>query len=232
MSVTTKKLQRGLGALLLAAGSLAAVGCDEDGSGGDGGTGFLGNLAEQCGLECPEAGKGVASGNASISGYAPIDSFFRSVVNYNATATGVAAQIDLELEGIKGLFAITDAELSGKTLGAAIQAKIQAQADIVVKTTPAQCKVDAKVAAEVSAKCQAQANCTVDRGMASFNCMGTCEVEANVQGKCSADAQVQCQVTAPDFQCMGSCSGSCEVQAPVVDCNAACTGMCTGTCTL
>ncbi|MET0287964.1 MAG: hypothetical protein ABW352_25970, partial [Polyangiales bacterium] len=221
--------------LLLAAGSLAGVSCDDDNSdsdGGMGGGGFLGGLAKQCGLECPAAGQGVAFGNASVSGYGPIDSFFRSVVNYNTTAVGAAAQIDLELQGVQGLFGITDTELSGKTLGAAIKAKIEAQADIVVKTTPAQCKVDAKVAAEVSAKCQAQAKCNINPGMASFNCEGTCEVEVKAKAECSAQAKVQCEVTAPDFQCNGSCSGSCEVSVPTANCNAACSGTCQGSCTL
>jgi hypothetical protein len=232
MSVTTKKLQRGLGLLLLAAGSLASVSCDENGDDSDGGMsgGLFGDLAKQCGLECPPTGQGVAYGNASISGYGPIDSFFRSVVNYKTTAIGVSASIDAELQGIQGLFGITDAELSGKTLGAAIQAKIAASATIVVDTTPAQCSVDANVAASVSASCQAEAQCNINPGMASFNCMGTCEVEANVQGQCQADAEVKCQVTAPDFQCSGSCSGSCEVQTPVVACNAACSGSCSGSC--
>jgi hypothetical protein len=235
MSVTTKKLQRGLGLLLLAAGSLASVSCDENGGDdSDGGMsgGLFPDLAKSCGLTCPAAGQGVAYGNASISGYGPIDSFFRSVINYNTTASGVAASIDLELKGIQALFGITDAELSGKTLGAAIKAKIDAQASIVVNTTPAQCSVDAKVAAQASASCQAEAKCNINPGMASFNCMGTCEVEANVQGQCQADAQVQCEVTAPDFQCSGSCSGSCEVTTPVVACNAACSGSCSGSCVL
>ncbi len=231
MSVTKKNLQQGLGVLLLAAASLAGVSCDDDGPGsGDGG--LIGNVLDRCGVSCPPAGQGVAYGNASISGYGPIDSFFRSVINYKSTATGAAAQIDLELDGVKQLFGITEAELNGKTLGQAITAKISAQADIVVKATPAQCKVDASVAADISAKCQAQAKCDINPGMASFNCMGTCEVEVKAKAECSAQAQVQCQVTAPDFQCMGSCNGSCEVSVPTANCNAACSGSCMGTCTL
>ncbi|HEX5656870.1 MAG TPA: hypothetical protein VFX59_06730, partial [Polyangiales bacterium] len=231
MSVTTKKLQRGLGLVLLAAASLAGVSCDEDAGGSDGG-GLFGDVLNQCGVSCPAEGKGVASGNASVSGYGPIDSFFRSVINYKTTAIGAAAQIDLELDGIKGLFGITEADLNGKTLGAAITAKIQAQADIVVKSTPAQCKVDANIAASVSASCQAEANCNINPGMASFECKGTCDVEVKAKAECSAQATVECQVTAPDFQCNGSCSGSCEASVPVVNCDAACTGTCEGTCTL
>jgi hypothetical protein len=230
MSATTKKLQRGLGLLLLAAGSLASVSCDDPTGDGDGGV--FNDVLNQCGVTCPGEGKGVAAGNASVSGYGPIDSFFRSVINYKTTAVGAAAQIDLELEGIKQLFGITEAELKGKTLGQAISAKIQAQAEIVVKSTPAQCKVDASIAAEVSAKCQAAADCQINPGMTSFNCMGTCDVEVEAKAQCNAQAKVECQVTAPDFECKGSCSGSCEVMTPVVDCNAGCTGMCSGTCTL
>jgi hypothetical protein len=225
-----RKLQRALGLVLLAAASMAGASCDEDSGDGDGG--ILGDVLNQCGVKCPEPGKGVASGNASVTGYGPIDSFFRSVINYETTATGAAAQIDLELDGVKQLFGITETELAGKTLGQAITAKISAQADIVVKSTPAQCKVDASIAASVSAKCQAEANCQINPGMASFNCMGTCDVEVKAKAECSAQATVECQVTAPDFTCMGSCSGSCEASLPVVDCNAACSGTCSGTCTL
>ncbi|MDB4975378.1 MAG: uncharacterized protein JWN48_3719 [Myxococcaceae bacterium] len=241
MNGRTMSLGRVFGVALLALGALSATGCPgDDSSDSDGGMsgglipGLGAKLAEQCGLSCPAAGKGVAYGNASISGYAPIDGFFRSVINYNTVAAGVSADIDGELAGIQSLFQVSATQLkaSGGDLGAAIKAKLAAdfKASVVVNAQPAQCSVDAKVAASVSAKCQAEANCTIDPGMASFQCMGTCNVDATIDGKCAADAKVRCNVTAPSFDCQGECNGTCTVSAPKVDCAARCSGTCSGTC--
>ena len=228
------------GAALLALAAFSASGCPGDDSkdnadGGMSSGGGLGSvLAKQCGLTCPAAGKGVALGNASISGYAPIDGFFRSVVNYSSVSASVSADIDAELSGIQSLFAITDAQLAASgSLGLAITAKLATdfKASVVVNAQPAQCSVDAHVAAEVTAKCQAEANCTVDPGKATFQCMGTCNVDASVSGSCSADAKVHCQVTSPSFTCSGQCSGSCTVMTPTVACGGTCRGTCDGMCT-
>jgi hypothetical protein len=239
MNGRTTKLSGLLGLALLALGAISASGCpgDDDGSGdgGTGGGGFPGldNLAKQCGLTCPEPGKGVAFGNSSVSGYAPIDSFFRSVVNYNTVAAGASADIDAELVGIQNLFGVTDPEITAAgNLGAALTAKLSTtyKASIVVNATPAKCSVDARIAAEVTAKCQAQANCAVDPGKATFDCNGTCNVDVDVQGKCAANAKVRCNITGPELTCAGECSGTCTVMAPTVNCGGTCRGTCDAGC--
>lgn len=231
MTVMMRNVRRQLGVALLAMGSLASESCDKANAAAEGVTD---EVVKQCGLSCPDPGAGVASGNASITGYAPIDSFFRSVVTYGNTAIGVSGDIDVELAGIQSVFQITDKQRSdAANLGAAITAKLKNdfKASVVVNAQPAKCGVDARVAAEVSAKCQAEAGCTIDPGKASFECKGTCTVDANVSGGCDADAEVRCNVTAPDFACQGECSGTCTVSTPQVDCSGTCRGKCNGTCT-
>ncbi|MEY4580340.1 MAG: hypothetical protein RL701_5043 [Pseudomonadota bacterium] len=228
MTVITTKMRRGFGLALLALGSLTGLSCDKANADNP----LLDKLAEQCGLSCPAEGRGVAYGNASISGYAPIDSFFRAVVNYGNTAIGVSSEINGELAGIQNLFQLTDADIKGKTLGAAIDAKLKAQykASVVVNAQPAKCSVDARVAADVSARCQAEAKCDIEPGKATFECKGTCNVDVDVSGGCDASAKLHCTVTAPEFACKGQCSGTCTASVPTVECNAACSGECKGEC--
>src|SRR5262245_42871146 len=73
----------------------------------------LDGLASLCGLACPgqkdEKGntiKGIAEGNAAISGIASVDAFFAAVVRYQGAATGVAGGIQAQLDAIKGDFGI------------------------------------------------------------------------------------------------------------------------------
>lgn len=238
MNGRTTKLGGVFGVTLLALGALSATGCPGDDNGdSDGGglPGFGNKLAEQCGLTCPKDGQGVLYGNASITGYAPIDGFFRSVVNYGTVSAGVSAEIDAELAGIQSLFEISPAELTASgNLGAAITAKLAGtyKASVVVNTTPAKCSVDAGLTVKATVDCQAQAGCEVDRGKLAVNCMGTCNVDVDAQGKCAADATVRCNVSGPELSCMGECSGSCTVEAPTVNCQGSCTGTCDGACSV
>lgn len=233
MNVRNARVGRFIG-LAMAMGVLATGGCEGTDGDGDGGTGILGNLAEQCGLTCPAAGKGVAFGNASITGFGAIDSFFGAVVNFNTVSARVRADIDAELAGIQSVFQISDAELRAQAnLGAAIRAKLQTQfrASVVVNAQPAKCSVDARVTAQATARCQASANCQADPGKASLQCMGTCTVDANVSGGCDANATVRCNVTAPDFECRGECSGTCTATlSAAAACSGTCNGTCSGTC--
>lgn len=182
---------------------------------------------------CPA--QGVAKGNAAITGYVAIDSFFGSVVNFKNVAAGVSADVQTELDGIQESFGVSNADLkaSGGKLGAAIKAKIDAKykAKLVIKAQPAKCEVNAKFSAEVTAKCQAEAKCDVDPGKASLQCMGTCTVEASADAKCDAEAEVVCNVTAPEFACKGSCEGTCTAElTAAASCSGNCVGECMGTC--
>jgi hypothetical protein len=222
------KLSGLLGVTLLALGALSITGCPgEDSDNPDGGSGgILGDIADQCKLNCPE--KGIADGNASISGYGAIDGFFRSVVNFNTVAKGVSTDIDVELDGIQALFGISDAQAKAG-LSAAIKAQLQARymASVRVIATPARCSVDASIAAQASVDCQAEAKCSGTPPSAKFECNGTCTVEASATGSCEANADVRCEVTGPAVACQGQCNGTCSAK---LDAAASCTGTCVGTC--
>jgi hypothetical protein len=185
------------------------------------------------GLAC--ADEGVAEGNASITGFASIDAFFNSVVNFKGVATGVTADINAELAGIQADFGVSPADVmaAGGKLDAAIKAKLDTtyKMKLVVKAQAPKCEIDAKFSAEVRASCQAKAGCEVDPGKASVQCMGTCSVDASVEGKCEAEADVVCKVSAPSFMCMGTCEGSCTTKLmAAASCSGTCNGTCSGTC--
>jgi hypothetical protein len=220
MNGSISKLSRVLGAAALGGVLLASAGCEE--------------AAKQCGIACPEDSEGnaygVVEGNASISGFAPIDGFFQSVVNFNKVATGVAADIQTEVDGIAATVGLDPADLRGTAnVGAMVAAKLKADfnAELTVVAQPPKCEVDAKLTAEVSAQCQAKAGCDIDPGSASVTCEGKCTVEASAEGKCEANADLKCEVTGPKVACQGECSGSCTVTGSAA---ATCSGTCTGTC--
>jgi hypothetical protein len=221
MKGSISKLSRVLGAAALGGVLLASAGCEDAAEG-------------ICpGLACSDTG--IAEGNASISGFAAIDTFFQSVVNFKTVANGVAADIQAELDGIRTSFAISnmDLEAADGKLGAAIRTKLQAwgQAKLVVDAQPAKCEIDAHISAQATVDCQAKANCEVDEGKLVVDCQGTCTVEASAEGKCEADAQVSCEVSGPQVSCEGQCSGSCTAMlTAAATCDGTCTGTCSGTC--
>src|SRR6188768_3638794 len=106
---------RAAGLLLAVAGAFSTQACDDKDS-------PLGDLAAQCGLVCSE--KGVAEGNASISGVANIDAFFSSVVNFNAKANLVSGNINAELAKIKASLGLK-ADAKGADVKAAMIAKFK-----------------------------------------------------------------------------------------------------------
>jgi hypothetical protein len=197
--------------------------------------GATGDLAAQCGLECPV--KGIAQGNASISGVASVDAFFGAVVNFNAKATLVTNNINGELAKIKASLGLP-ATASGADISAAITTNFQLMGGVKVAFQPAQCSVDAQATIDATASCDA----TVTPGSASVQCSGTCEAKAGATVDCGASAMVECSGTAPSLQCAGTCTGSCDTTCQgtcdgtcsAVDamgkCNGTCTGTCSGTC--
>jgi hypothetical protein len=217
MKRSMNRWTRILSVTALGASLLATASCDEDA------------LDQVCDSRC--ADEGVEQGNASITGSAAVDSFFRSVINFKGVAVGVTADIQAELDGIQGSFGISNADLktSNNNLAAAIKAKLDTtfKQKLVVKAQPAKCEVNASIAADVTAKCQVDAKCEVDPGEASFQCEGKCTVDASVEGKCDAEAEVVCEVSAPEFACMGSCEGTCTATLMAA---ASCSGTCDGTC--
>jgi len=203
------------GLVLAVAGAFSTQACDKanDALGGN-------ELLKQCGLVCDE--KGIAEGNASISGIPNIDAFFGSVVNFNLKANVVASNITAEIAKINLSLGLA-ADAPAADMKAAIVAKfhLDAKAGIKVAYKPAECAVSAKATVEATAKCDA----TVDPGKVEVECKGSCEADASVSAKCDASASVKCVGTAPMLACSGECKGSCELDAA-----AACSGTCKGTC--
>jgi len=199
-------------------GAFSTQGCDKNNPlGGD-------ELLKQCGLVCSE--KGIADGNASISGIPNVDAFFGSVVTYNARANLISGNINAEIGKITGSLGLK-ADAKPAEIKAAIIANFQldAKAGVAVKFEPAKCAVSAKATIEATAKCDA----TVDPGKAEVTCSGTCEANASVDAKCDASATVKCVGTAPDLKCSGECKGACQLDVAAT-CEGTCNGTCSGTC--
>lgn len=213
-----KKQISGL-ALLVASG--LALGCGED-------SGLPGNpLGDLCpGLEC----KTLAETGGSLTGVAEFDSFFTAVVNFDAQANVLQADVKAilgELAAAAG--AQVEAGASIDDLKAAIVAKVEGNFDgnieggISIEYEAPKCEVSASASIDAAAKCDA----TVDPGSVSVECKGTCEASASAMVECGAEVDLKCTGTAPSFACEGECKGSCEVAA-----GAACEGECKGTCEL
>ncbi len=187
------------------------------------------DIAAQCGLACPggtdDKGvtiKGIADGNAAISGVASVDSFFASVINFQGAATGVAGGIDAQLAAIRGDFGIAASD----DLAAKLQAQITANVDGEIKldAEPAKCQADVQATLDATARCDAE----FKKGSVMVECKGGCDVEPGmVMASCSADAELECTFTPPDLKCSGSCQGTCAADFKVA---ASCSGTCKGTC--
>lgn len=202
---------------LLSGLAIAAPGCDD---------GPLGDLAEQCGLVCPD--DGIAEGNASISGIVSVDSFFSAVIEVRNAALQVSGSVRGELEGMAASLGVEGyADLSTEDLGAAVVAGLETkfattiQGGLTINYEPPRCQASVDVAVKAAAECDV----TADPGSIEARCMGSCEVSAEVAAECQAMGTLECTGQAPEFQCSGSCSGSCQL-----DVAASCEGTCQGTC--
>lgn len=183
-------------------------------------------VAELCDLECPA--EGVVAGNASISGLASVDSFFSAVVGFGKAAVEVRAGVDAELRGIAVSLDL-DPGASAADIRASLKTKLEGAVagGLKVSYAPPRCQVEAQVAIDAAAKCDAE----VDPGSAKVECKGTCTVDASAEASCDASATVVCKGTAPALKCDGTCTGTCELEGSL-QCNGTCTGDCTGECTV
>lgn len=181
---------------------------------------------ELCDLSCPV--EGIVEGNASISGLASVDSFFAAVVGFGKAAVEVRAGVDAEL---RGLAVSLDLEpgASAADIRAALTAKFAGAVTggLKISYAPPRCQVDAQVAVDAAAKCDAE----VDPGSAKVECKGTCTVDASAGASCDASAKVICKGTAPALKCSGACTGTCELTGSL-QCNGTCTGDCNGECSV
>ena len=183
-----------------------------------------GDVAKQCGLECPATG--VADGNATISGVASIDSFFGTVVDYNATATLVTDGLAKPLANIQAM--VLAKSTSATDIKAAMTAQFGLTGDIKIVAAPPKCEISAKATVEATAKCDA----TVDPGSVKASCTGSCEADVQVSGgeaKCDASAELKCTTPSVNVACTGGCKGECKMDA-TAKCEGTCKGDCDGTC--
>lgn len=213
-----------VGASVLAFAS--AQGCEAVNDATDDGSlpGLANQLAEQCGLTCPD--RGILDGNASISGVANVDAFFASVVNFNAAANGVSSNIEAQLAKIRTSLEL-DADASAADIVAQIEARYELDGGLQIAYQPAQCSVSAEATIEAAARCDAE----IDPGSAKVECKGSCEVEASAEIDCGASAELKCVGTAPNLECEGSCQGTCELSA-AAECEGTCQGSCDGECSV
>lgn len=190
------------------------------------GTDPIDQFGEVCDLKCPV--EGLADGNASISGLASVDGFFAAVVGFDKAALEIKAGVDAELRAIAVSLEL-DAGAGAAEIRTALADKLAAAVDggLKVAYVPPRCAVDAKVAVDAAAKCDAE----IEPGMAAVECKGTCTVDASASASCDASAAVICKGTAPELDCSGTCTGSCELQG-ALQCNGTCTGQCDGTCSV
>ncbi|HVH98239.1 MAG TPA: hypothetical protein VM869_06005 [Enhygromyxa sp.] len=207
---------------LLSGLAIAAPGCDD---------GPLGDLAEQCGLVCPD--DGIAEGNASISGIVSVDSFFSAVIEVRNAALQVSGSVRGELEGMAVSLGVEGyADLSTEDLGAAVVAELEAKlttyvdGGLTINYQPPRCEASVDVAVKAAAECDV----TADPGSIEAKCMGSCEVSAEVAAECEAMGTLECTGQAPMLQCSGTCRGDCQLDGAAA-CEGTCNGRCSGECT-
>jgi hypothetical protein len=184
--------------------------------------------AAACGLACPgdknDMGatiKGIAEGNAAISGVASVDAFFGQVINFQNAAGGVAGGIKAQLDAIRGDFGIKASADLAAELDAQFKANLEGS--VTFKAEPAKCEADVKASFEAKARCDGEVN----PGKLEVDCKGSCEVDASVEAKCDAGADLECTFVPPNFTCEGSCQGTCTADLKA---KAACSGTCRGSC--
>lgn len=177
------------------------------------------DLAKQCKLQCPE--RGIAEGNASISGVASVDTFFQAVLDYQAKADNVSSAIEAQLGAIRGDFGLDE----NQDISAALMAKIDASAEagMSVDAEPARCTVDTEAVIRAQSHCDA----SVKPGKVACGCRGKCHVAAAAMVDCGAQAQLECTSNAAQVSCEGKCQGRCITQ---LESAAACAGTCRGSC--
>jgi hypothetical protein len=182
------------------------------------------DLAELCGLECGDFGKG----EASVTGVGSIDAFFGAVLTVEsktlavegelkATLGEMAAIVGVEVAANASLEATADAVVTGFA-----EFKGQIDGDLSFKYQPPKCSVSINATLDAQAKCEAKAT----PPKVDVECKGECVAEANVEPP-ACEGEVKCTGTAPSFACEGSCEGSCELEA-----GAKCEGSCKGSCEL
>jgi hypothetical protein len=202
-------LALGLGAALVVSFGTALVGCKPD------------HLCEQCGLTC--SARGIAEGNATISGIASLDAFFSAVLDLGAASRRSDTAVRGELDGIAVSVGLTPGA-AAEEIRAAVEQRIDAAVDGGLRVTyaPPRCETSIQIAAAAAAECDGDGD--GEPGIVAVRCEGACNIDASAQAACSASGTLTCAGQAPGLQCAGTCTGTCDMTA------AACDGICRGEC--
>jgi hypothetical protein len=195
-----------------------------------------------CKFDCPE--RGVAEGNAAISGVPAADTLFRAAVDYTTAADAASAAIEAELAQLRVDFGLSPKDALG--------AKIRSQGADALGKSPAvvahraACWIDSLGLLDIQAQCSgepATAEAVPCRGPCRVPAGTDCSVSADSQctqnmagGECSKDCTGTC-TDAPDPSggcdgtCLGACDGACDAFAKDADGDVLCAGRCAGRCT-
>ncbi|MDD5306053.1 MAG: hypothetical protein PHU25_01915 [Deltaproteobacteria bacterium] len=200
---------------------------------------------------CGPCGK-VSTGDATISGDAQLDGFFKAVGTLGTATATIKGNFRAQVEELAALFNIEGAaEMELPDLVAAVKAEIEGQiaanvdGGLTIQYKAPACSANVSVAVDAQAKCEAKGGCDAkcDPGSVKVKCEGSCSggcsggcsgkmecsVDVDVDGKCGGSCEGTCEVEGPSVACSGSCNGTCTVEAGV-QCTGTCEGNCTGKC--
>lgn len=180
-----------------------------------------------CDIACPS--KGIAEGNAAISGIAEVDAFFGAVLDASTAANNISSALRAELDAIALSLGLPPGA-AGADIRAAIELKLFESVGpdgLSIRYNAPRCEASVEVAIAAAAACDT----SIEPGSATVACEGSCSVDGGVMASCDANAVLTCTGTAPDFACDGVCEGACEL-AVAAACEGTCRGICTGTCSV
>jgi hypothetical protein len=195
----------------------------------------------------------VLHGDATISGDARLDGFFKAVGTLGNATASIEGDFKAQVAELAAVFAVDVEGLSLEDMVAEVKAEIEAEisanvdGSLSVKYEPPKCSANVSVAVDAQASCEAKAGCDVDvectGGEVSVVCEGQCSggCDATCSGSCSMEASGTCEGTCNgsctmeagggcEGTCNGSCDGECSLQDNEGNCKGECSGTCTGSC--
>jgi hypothetical protein len=229
------KVKSLIAVLFLATSLGSMIACDE--------------LAEVCG----PCGK-VELGDATISGDARLDGFFKAVGTLGNATASIEGEFKAQVEELAAIFEVNVEGMSLDEMVAEVKGEIEAEINanvsggLKVVYEPPKCSANVSVAVEAQASCEAKAGCEVDaecsggevsvqcEGNCSGGCSGTCEGSCSleVSGTCEGTCKGACEMSASpgvcEGTCNGGCSGECSLQDNAGNCKGECSGDCSGSC--
>jgi len=213
------------------------------------GTMFACDAAEKMCGPCGE----VKMGDATISGDARLDGFFKAVGTLGNATASISGEFEAQVAELAAIFDVDIEGMSLEDAVAEVKAEINAEINasvsggLRIKYEPPKCSANVSVAVDAQASCEAKAGCEVSAecsgGELSVECSGQCTggCDAECSGSCSVEVSAVCEGTCKgsctmeagggcEGTCNGSCSGTCSLQDSEGNCKGECDGTCTGSC--